>query len=774
MKPDSTRNQRRKLTPRQLDRRRQLPQTNQQISSESKVIRFGKQSQLISYSDRVMIEIYDCDINDTPQEQIANVLNLRKTPFLGPKKISNIDELYKLIPARRKMLHFAIFMNNIRHYSGGRYYLVWIAHLLAEMGHQVTVITDNKPLFLDDFKYMDIGNRVEWVYGTWTDKTQWFVKAPENFYFDIIIESPLARGGFIYAKKFELPLFAVLFESPNYVAKYRGGSDSTEEYWWPYKHGIAEVASSVICISNVAMQEAKEWLTKKNGNRFDVDYSGKFDLVQPCINTYAADRIEDQEVGNEIVFVGRHVEFKNPNEIVLAVAKISEDIRPIINFVGSHSSKVREKMIETANTLNVKIRFYANVNDEQKFQIIKRSKLLVFSSNFEGFGIPPAEALYAKKPVIAYDIPVLRQDYGDTIEYVKPNDVSSLGKRIEELLIKDERAVEIGEKGYESFFLKDKPIPCLPSYMKKNLRKTFYGSKNYTVTAGMIVLNGADTIKLALRSIYDFVDKIVICEGAVEDYAKNNPELVSKGSEYNSIDATDQHIKLFPDPFHKIIHIAPPDDRFWKNKNEMQNAIAEHIDTDLYLKVDSDEIFTESDVEYMKRYFMTDDDLWVIQILKHEFWKTLDTVATGGQWSRPQARMWRWRSDFRHPLDAKTGFNYYIDKDGVQVKNPNYKSLNLMEKLCYHLGYARSEKHILGKINYYANRGIESNVIDTFTGWKEGMPTNPTHSSGTTAEKFVGELPPVLRKGFFDKHSVEIKEKLENNLNIMSSPVKNK
>ena len=70
-----------------------------------------------------------------------------------------------------------------------------------------------------------------------------------------------------------------------------------------------------------------------------------------------------------------------------------------------------------------------------------------------------------------------------------------------------------------------------------------------------------------------------------------------------------------------------------------------------------------------------------MQILKHEFWKGYDLVATGGQWSRMQARMWRWREDFRHPMDTKTGFNFFKDKNGIEVRNPHYKTLNMMEKL---------------------------------------------------------------------------------------------
>ena len=773
MKPSEMRTKRRNLTERQLRRRQEMPvdfATGVKNLLSTKEVFFGKNSRTIRKKDKVIIEISNEDLGTITAKDLESYINVHKSPLFKFKP--TVDALYDLIPSRRKMYHFALFMNNIGHYSGGRYYLVQIAYMLAEMGHKVTIISDNKSFFLNDFRFFDVGNRVEWITEQKCTKTKWFLNNPNNE-FDFIIQSPLAPGGFLYAEKWNIPTFACLFESPNYVSQWRDGSDSTEEYWARYKNGIIRQANSLVCLSKEALHWSKEWLKG--------EYKGKFDIVSPCINTVIADRVLAPAIENEIVFVGRHVDFKNPLDIISSIAKLPSDIRPIVNYVGSHSSKLREKMINAANVSKVDIRFYANITDEEKFHIIKRSKLMVFLSVFEGFGIPPSEALYCEKPVIAYDIPVLRKEYGDAIDYIDIGDFSAVSAKVEYYLRDDAERIEKGLKGREAFFAKENPIPTLPIYMKKALRSAIY-KKDMSITAGMIVLNGADTIKIALASIYDYVDKIIIVEGAVEDYAKNNPDMVNKpcgidGSDnlFNSVDDTIKiwnDFKRYHDPFDKLEIIPHPSKRYWKNKNEMQNAIAEQVDTDLYLKVDADEIFTECDVEYMKRHFITDKDLYCIQILKHEFWKGLDTVACGGQWERPQARMWRWRKDFRHKLDAKTGFNYFVDENGTEVRNPSYKTLNLLEPLCYHLGYARDEKQIMAKINYYKHRGIESNVIDNFSNWKQGQPTNSTHPTGTSAKPFTGVLPLVLNENFFDSISANPKEKVENNINIMHSPPK--
>jgi hypothetical protein len=94
----------------------------------------------------------------------------------------------------------------------------------------------------------------------------------------------------------------------------------------------------------------------------------------------------------------------------------------------------------------------------------------------------------------------------------------------------------------------------------------------------------------------------------------------------------------------------------------------------------------------------------------------------------------------------------------------------------YHLGYCRNDEQIKGKINYYANRGIEQNVKDNYSNWEQGKPTNSTHPNGTTATKFLGRLPKFIdKKNFPDNIFIDIGEgttKVENNISMLPSPLK--
>lgn len=77
---------------------------------------------------------------------------------------------------------------------------------------------------------------------------------------------------------------------------------------------------------------------------------------------------------------------------------------------------------------NPKIFLIGHVDDLQV--LYKNAKVFVFPTLMEGFGLPPLEAMKAGLPVVASDIPVLREVLGDAAVYFNPHDSEDLKNKL--------------------------------------------------------------------------------------------------------------------------------------------------------------------------------------------------------------------------------------------------------------------------------------------------------------------------------------------------------
>ena len=68
------------------------------------------------------------------------------------------------------------------------------------------------------------------------------------------------------------------------------------------------------------------------------------------------------------------------------------------------------------------VRLTGYLSDPEAKALMQGCKAFLFPSFYEGFGIPPMEAMVAGAPrIIVSDIPVLHEIFGDAVEYLDPN-----------------------------------------------------------------------------------------------------------------------------------------------------------------------------------------------------------------------------------------------------------------------------------------------------------------------------------------------------------------
>jgi glycosyltransferase involved in cell wall biosynthesis len=78
--------------------------------------------------------------------------------------------------------------------------------------------------------------------------------------------------------------------------------------------------------------------------------------------------------------------------------------------------------------------FRSDVDDSELHSLYTHAIALVHLSRYEGFGLPVLEALNAGCPVIAMELPVLRENFGTSVQYLPENDLRPLHALVSGLL----------------------------------------------------------------------------------------------------------------------------------------------------------------------------------------------------------------------------------------------------------------------------------------------------------------------------------------------------
>lgn len=89
-----------------------------------------------------------------------------------------------------------------------------------------------------------------------------------------------------------------------------------------------------------------------------------------------------------------------------------------------------EKRLKSHPDYNNGVYHFEGQNDKEIAYLYQHAKFLAFLSYTEGFGLPIIEALQRSTPVIAADVPVLREVGGENCVWVRQDDVGELIEKI--------------------------------------------------------------------------------------------------------------------------------------------------------------------------------------------------------------------------------------------------------------------------------------------------------------------------------------------------------
>ncbi|BCL35201.1 glycosyltransferase family 4 protein [Nostoc sp. MS1] len=141
--------------------------------------------------------------------------------------------------------------------------------------------------------------------------------------------------------------------------------------------------------------------------------------------------------GNEIIptqpfflHVGWRNNYKNFSRLLIAFSKITFKVPDIILcVVGTPFDIMEEKLIYEMN-LGKHIQHFSFASDAHLAKLYRNCIAFVYPSLYEGFGIPPLEAMICQAPVIASDSSSIPEVVGDAGLLFEPTSISDLTDKL--------------------------------------------------------------------------------------------------------------------------------------------------------------------------------------------------------------------------------------------------------------------------------------------------------------------------------------------------------
>lgn len=186
-------------------------------------------------------------------------------------------------------------------------------------------------------------------------------------------------------------------------------------------------SEKIFTVSNFSKKRIEEYLGKEK--KIIVTYNG--------VSKYILEKPNEEYIKKDyIIFVGNIKKHKGLKTLLKAFELVKEWNKELKLVVVGNQSNFKTKDQEIIKVLenkklNKDIIFTGYIDNKKLKKLIAEAKILIQPSLYEGFGIPPLEALVLGTNVIVSDIEVFKEIYNQNeVKYFKVNNVRSLANRI--------------------------------------------------------------------------------------------------------------------------------------------------------------------------------------------------------------------------------------------------------------------------------------------------------------------------------------------------------
>jgi glycosyltransferase involved in cell wall biosynthesis len=189
--------------------------------------------------------------------------------------------------------------------------------------------------------------------------------------------------------------------------------------------------------------------TKMNLLKLGLD-SNAVTIIHGGLSLKPVENIPKKERDPTIIYLGRIKRSKGLSELIVALYYVRKNIQNVKLWVAGRgdSSYLNELMhlIDKLGLIN-NLEFFGYVDEKTKINLLSRAHLLVFPSVMEGWGLTVIEANACGTPVIAFNVPGLRDSIinGETGLLVPYGDIKALANAIIKVLSEDELRAKLSK-----------------------------------------------------------------------------------------------------------------------------------------------------------------------------------------------------------------------------------------------------------------------------------------------------------------------------------------
>ena len=206
-----------------------------------------------------------------------------------------------------------------------------------------------------------------------------------------------------------------------------------------WKEKAVKRATHIICISESTRRDLLE-LFPSLENKVSVVHLG-FSTTQVI-----------EEIGNiqrpYLLYVGTRNGHKNFLALLNAFVS-SQKLCSEFNLVAFGGGAFTTSELQLINGLGLKEKQIIQVggNDEILAGYYKNASAFIYPSVYEGFGLPPLEAMAQNCPVVSSNTSSMPEVIGDAGEFFDPNSIDEMREAIERVVFSSSRSRELIEQG---------------------------------------------------------------------------------------------------------------------------------------------------------------------------------------------------------------------------------------------------------------------------------------------------------------------------------------